>query len=132
MFKLIFGVTQSIFKGLYLLILPLILIRLFTKRRESLLRRMLRTSYNLYSSVLNWINPYVMESPGIDILEGYPRIMATTLLSFGIGYVILSLLHIRLGFWLAAIFVLHGLFVGKQWGQILAPKDFQMGARIDE
>ena len=132
MLKLIFGVTQSLFKGLYLLILPLILIRLFTKRRESLLRRMLRTSYHLYSSVLKWINPYVVESLGVDILEGYPRIIATISLSFGIGYVILSVLHIRLRFWLAAIFVLHGLFVGKQWGQILAPKDFQMGARIDE
>ena len=132
MLKLIFGVTQSIFKGLYLLILPLILIRLFTKRRESLLRRILRTSYHLYSSLLKWINPYVVESLGINILEGYPRIIATTLLSFGIGYAILSVLHIRLRFWLVAIFVLHGLFVGKQWGQIIASEDFQMGARIDE
>ena len=132
MFKFLFGAAQTIFRGIYMLILPLLIIKLFRRRREGLLRRLLRFSYNLYSSLLNWINPYVVESLGINILEGYPRIIATTLLSFGIGYAILSVLHIRLRFWLVAIFVLHGLFVGKQWGQIIAPEDFQMGARIDE
>ena len=132
MFKFLLGATQTIFRGLYMLILPLLIIKLFSRRREGLLRRLLRFSYNLYSSLLNWINPYVVESLGINILEGYPRIIATTLLSFGIGYAILSVLHIRLRFWLVAIFVLHGLFVGKQWGQIISPEDFQMGARIDE
>ena len=132
MFKILLGVTQSVFKGLYLIILPFIFIRLFTRRRESLLRRLLKTSYHLYASLLNWINPYAMRSLGVDILEGFPRILATTSLSLGIGYTILSVLHIRLGFWLVAIFVIHGFFIGKEWDQILAPKDFQMGARIDE
>jgi len=132
MFKFLFGATQTIFRGLYMLILPLLIIKLFSRRKESLLRRLLRFSYNLYSSLLNWVNPYVLSSFGIDLLEGYPRIVSSIALSVMIGYGLLSLIHIRLRLWMAVVLVVHGLFIGREWDGINAPKDFQMGARIDE
>jgi hypothetical protein len=132
MFKFLFGATQTIFRGLYMLILPLLIIKLFSRRKESLLRRLLRFSYNLYSSLLNWVNPYVLSSFGIDLLEGYPRIVSSIALSVMIGYGLLSLIHIRLRLWMAVVLVVHGLFIGREWDGINAPKDFQMGTRIDE
>ena len=115
-----------------MLILPLLIIKLFSRRKESLLRRLLRFSYNLYSSLLNWINPYIMGSFGTDLLEGYPRIVSSIALSVMIGYGLLSLIHIRLRLWMAVVLIVHGLFIGREWDGINAPKDFQMGARIDE
>jgi ABC-type spermidine/putrescine transport system permease subunit II len=132
MFKVLFGAATFIFKGLYMLILPLLVIKLFSRRKEGLLRRLLRFSYNLYSSLLKGINPYVVGSLGIDLLDGYPRIVASIALSVLIGYGLLSLIHLRLRMWMAVLLVLHGLFIGKEWDHINAPKDFQMGARIDE
>ena len=132
MFKFLFGAAQTIFRGIYILILPLLIIKLFRRRREGLLRRLLRFSYNLYSSLLNWINPYIKGSFGIDLLEGYPRIVSSIALSVIFGYGILSLIHIRLRLWMAVVLVVHGLFIGREWDGINAPKDFQMGSRIDE
>lgn len=132
MFKFLFGIISSLSKGLYFLLLPLLLVRVLSKRRESLLRRLLRGSYHLYAALLKWAAPYVHALLGFDVVEGLPRIIACVMLSLGIGSCLLSILHLHLGFWTGTILILHGLFVGKQWGQILAPKDFQMGARIDE
>lgn len=132
MFKFLFGATQTIFRGLYMLILPILVIKLFSRRREGLLRRVLRFSYNLYSSLLNWINPYIMGSFEIDLLEGYPRIICSIALSVMIGYGILSLVHIRLRLWMAVVLIVHGLFIGREWDGINAPKDFNMGVRIDD
>lgn len=132
MFRFLFGAAQTIFRGLYMLILPILIIKLFSRRREGLLRRSLRFSYNLYSSLLNWINPYIKDSFGVYLLEGYPRIVSSIALSVMIGYGILSLVHIRLRLWMAVVLVVHGLFIGREWDHIIAPKDFQMGARIDE
>lgn len=132
MFKFLFGATQTIFRGLYMLILPILIIKLFSRRREGLLRRLLRFSYNLYSSLLNWINPYIMGSFEINLLEGYPRIICSIALSVMIGYGILSLVHIRIRLWMAVVLVVHGLFIGREWDGINAPKDFNMGVRIDE
>ena len=115
-----------------MLILPLLIIKLFSRRREGLLRRLLRFSYNIYSSLLNWVNPYIMGSFEIDLLEGYPRIICSIALSVMIGYGLLSLVHIRLRLWMAVVLVVHGLFIGKEWDGINAPKDFNMGVRIDE
>lgn len=132
MFKLLFGMTSSLFKGLYYLLLPFILIRVLSRRRESFLRRLLRTSYHLYAAVLKWLAPYVEALLGIDILQGFPRIFSTVALSLGIGFCFLSILHLHLGLWTGSLLVLHGLFVGRQWQGIEAPKDFQMGVRLDE
>lgn len=133
MFKFIFGAAQTIFKGLYILILPILVIKLFSRRKEGImLRRLLRFSYNLYSSLLNWINPYIMGIFEIDLLEGYPRIISSIAFSVMIGYGILSLVHIRLRLWMAVVLVVHGLFIGKEWQGILTPKEFKMGMRIDE
>jgi len=115
-----------------MLILPILIIKLFSRRREGLLRRMLRFSFNLYSSLLNWINPYIKGTFGIDLLEGYPRILSSIALSVMIGYGLLSLIHIRLRLWMAVVLIVHGLFIGKEWERILMPKDFNMGARINE
>ena len=132
MFKFLFGATQTIFRGLYMLILPLLIIKLFSRRREGLLRRLLRFSYNLYSSLLNWVNPYILGSFEINLLEGYPRIICSIALSVMIGYGVLSLVHIRLRLWMAVVLVVHGLFIGREWDHINAPKDFKMGMRINE
>jgi hypothetical protein len=132
MFKFLFGVIASLSKGLYFLLLPLILVRVLSKRRESLLRRLLRGSYHLYAALLQWASPYIKALLGLDVLEDLPRIIACVMLSLGIGFCFLSILHLHLGFWTGTILILHGLFVGKQWEQIEAPKDFQMGARIDD
>ena len=132
MFKFLFGITSSLFKGLYYLLLPLILVRVLSKRRESLLRRLLRGSYHLYAALLKWASPYVEVLLGVDILEGFPRVFTSVSLSLGIGFCLLSILHLHLGFWTGTLLVLHGLFVGRQWDGIEAPKDFQMGARLDD
>ncbi|MDK2981130.1 MAG: hypothetical protein PWQ55_1477 [Chloroflexota bacterium] len=132
MFKFLFGITSSLFKGVYYLLLPLILVRVLSRRRESLLRRLLRSSYHLYAALFKWAAPYVDVLLGVDILDGFPRVFTSVALSLGIGFCLLSILHLHLGFWTGTVLVLHGLFVGRQWEGIEAPKDFQMGARIDE
>ena len=133
MFKFLFGITSSLFKGLYYLLLPLILVRVLSWRRESLLRRLLRGSYHVYAALFkSWPRPYVNALLDVDILEGFPRVFTSVALSLGIGFCLLSVLHLHLGFWTGTILVLHGLFVGRQWEQIEAPKDFQMGARLDD
>lgn len=132
MFKFLFGVTSSLFKGLYYLLLPLLVYRLLSKPRESLHRRLLRFSYHLYAAILNWINPYFKACFEVDLLEGFPRILATIALSLGSGYGLLSLLHLRCRLWMVVVLLMHGWFVGKQWEGIEAPRDFQMGVRLDE
>lgn len=132
MFKFLFGITSSLFKGLYYLLLPLILVRVLSRRRESLLRRLLRGSYHLYAALFKWAAPYVDVLLGVDILDGFPRVFTSVLLSLGIGFCLLSILHLHLGFRTGTVLVLHGLFVGRQWEGIEAPKDFQMGARLDD
>ena len=132
MFKFLFGVTSSLFKGFYYLLLPLLVYRLLSKPRESFHRRLLRFSYHLYAAILNWINPYFKACFEVDLLQGFPRILATIALSLGSGYGLLSLLHLRCRLWMVMVLLMHGWFVGKQWEGIEAPKDFQMGVRLDE
>ena len=132
MFKFLFGVTSSLFKGLYWLLLPLLIFRFLSKPRESFHRRLLRFSYHLYAGILNWINPYFKACFEVDLLEGFPRILAAIALSLGSGYGLLSLLHLRCRLWMAMLLLMHGWFVGKQWERIEAPRDFQMGVRLDE
>jgi len=133
MLKLFTGFAGTLFKGFYLTVISIMIIRMFSKKRESLLRRFLRTSYRLYAAILNWIDPYIRSYLGVNILDdGYPRVIAAICLSLGIGYVLFSLLHLRFRFWIAVALTIHGLFIGKQWELILNPNDFQMGARIDE
>lgn len=132
MIKLLFGVAGSLFKGLYFALLPFILIRLFTKPRESFHRRFLRFSYHLYAGILNWINPYFKACFGVDLLEGFPRILSAIALSLAGGYALLSLLHWRPRWWMFLALLLHGWLIGKEWERINAPRDFQMGVRLDE
>lgn len=132
MFRFLFGALKTVFKGLYLMLLPFLILKFLSKPRESFHRRLLRFSYHMYAGILNWINPYFKVCFGVDLLEGFPRILSAIALSLGSGYALLSLLHLRLRLWLFFVLVLHGWFVGKQWEQIDAPKDFQMGVRLDE
>ena len=132
MFKLLLGVAGSLFKGLYLILLPLFVLKFLSRPRESFHRRLLRFSYHLYAGILNWINPYFKACFGVDLLEGFPRILSAIALSLGGGYVLLSLLHLRWRLWMFLVLVLHGWLIGRQWERINAPKDFQMGVRLDE
>ena len=132
MFKLFTGFAGTLFKGFYLTMISIMVIRMLSKKRESLIRRFLRSSYRLYNVILTWLDPYVKGYLGFDILDGYPRVIAAVCLSLGLGYVLFSLLHMRLRFWIALALTAHGLFIGKQWDLILNPNDFQMGARIDD
>ena len=133
MFKLFTGLAGTLFKGFYFTMIAIMVIRMLTKKRESLIRRFLRTSYRLYAAILNWIDPYIKGYLGINLLDdGYPRVIAAICLSLGLGYILFSLLHMRFRFWIALALTAHGLFVGMQWDLILNPKDFQMGVRIDE
>ena len=133
MLRLFTGFAGALFKGLYFTMIAIMVIRMFTKKKESLLRRFLCTSYRLYAAILNWLDPYIKGYLGINILDdGYPRVIAAICLSLGLGYILFSLLHMRFRFWITLALIAHGLFVGKQWDLILNPKDFQMGVRIDE
>ncbi len=132
MIKLLFGLFSGIFKGLYLVLLPLVILKFLSKPRESFHRRFLRFSYHVYAGILNWINPYFKACFGVDLLEGFPRILSAVALSLGSGYALLSLLHWRPRWWIFLALLLHGWLIGGQWERINAPRDFQMGVRLDE
>lgn len=113
-------------------VVPIIFFTLTSRRRNrGLLQKLLLGSYWLYQGLFSWLQPIILKEIGVDILNSLPRILITIGFSLGIGWGILSLLNLRLSPWLAAIFVMHGLFVGWQWELIERPNEFQMGVKIE-
>jgi|APSaa5957512622_1039677.scaffolds.fasta_scaffold102358_2 hypothetical protein len=113
-------------------VVPILFFAITSRRRNGgFLRRILLASYRLYHSLFAWAQPFVLQAIGIDILNLLPRTLIASVLSFGIGWGILLLLNWQLGFWLGALFLAHGGFVGWQWELIAFPQDFQMGVRLE-
>jgi len=135
MLAMIFSILGNLCSSICLSVVSLLLFRLFlrssTGSRSSLFRRMMRASFYFYSSVLNWLRPYVAQISGLDLLAQLPRILSTIGLSLLIGWGGSALVGLSLPTWLLVLLLLHGAYVGWSWEHIILPDDFHLGSRLE-
>lgn len=132
MIRLITSVLGTVISSVCLSFIPLVILGSFSHRRGKGLRRFFKLPYYLYASFFTWLTPLTENYLGICLLDRVPRIIASTALSYGIGWLGFRILHLHLGFWFSVLFLAHGLFVGTQWEKIEKAESFQMGVRVDE
>jgi len=94
------------------------------------LRVFLVLSYRAYALILSRLAPDAKRGLGIDILSGFPRVVATGLLSLVVGLVFLALTRSPVTIWNAGLFLLHGLVVGWVWNGIEEPDDLLLGVKL--
>ena len=94
------------------------------------LRVLMLVSLHLYRRLLTELAPLVESLAGIDILQGLPRIGATSGLSLCLGLAPLWVLHLPLTIWTGGLLVLHGAVIGLVWGELEEPGDLHLGGRI--
>ena len=133
MFTFLSRILGTVLSSLCLSMIPLLLVGVGRRtRRGSLLRRFLRFSYRLYAALFERLRPHLMYYTGFDVLHArQARTFLSTLLSLGLGWILLSIFHWQIGFWTGLFLLGHGLFIGSQWEQIEVPSEFQMGGRIE-
>ena len=132
MLRLFSSIIGTVISSICISFIPILLLGSFSQRRGKGLRRFFKIPYYLYASLFSWLNPYVQTYLGFNLLDRMPRMIASSSLSYGIGWIIFRILHLPLGFWVSVVFIAHGLFVGAQWDRIEKTEDFQMGVRVDE
>jgi hypothetical protein len=100
----------------------------------SLLRYLVRLlfvcSFRLYRLILTWIAPLARRYLNLNVLDGVPRLIASSLLSITFSCLGLWLLSIDIAWWNMTLTVLHGLIVGLLWEDISHPGDLQMGIKL--
>lgn len=102
-----------------------------TGSRSSWLQRFLRGSYALYAGVLGWLRPYAFQVVGLDLLATIPRILFSLGVSMGFVITAFALIGLRVPAWLLIVALVHGLYVGLAWGEIVRPDEFQFGMRLE-
>ncbi len=91
------------------------------------LRVLLIVSYRLYRLILNALTSW----SGIELAQGWLRVLVTTVCSTLLGLGVHSLAHWSLQWWSLGMFVLHGLSVGLVWDEIEKPGGVQMGVTLE-
>jgi hypothetical protein len=67
----------------------------------------------------------------VDIEDGFPRAAACSLLSLGLGVILLLLIRGRVTGWGLGLCLLHGLAVALAWDEIEDPGGLQLGTRTE-
>jgi hypothetical protein len=93
-------------------------------------RATLILSYRLYALILTLVAPVSERWLGVDPLAGWPRVIATLLLSLVMGGSILALTPLTLSAVTLGLILAHGLGVGLAWDEIANPGGLQLGARL--
>lgn len=98
----------------------------FLRFMHGALRVTLILSYRLYQLVLAGVTSLT----GVDIVQGWLRVVASTILSTVIGIAIHLVAEWPLWWWSVGLCVLHGLCVGLAWDEIERPGGVQVGVRL--
>jgi hypothetical protein len=95
-----------------------------------LLRGVLILSFRLYSFLLVPIAEPMRADIGVDILDGFWRVICCLLLSGSFGLLLLVVLGLPITVWSVGLCLLHGLVVGLAWDEIQQPGGLQLGTKI--
>jgi hypothetical protein len=95
------------------------------------IRLFLILSIRFYNLILGRAAPILDRYLGIDILKGFARIIATTLLSLVMGWLFLRLVHLPINGLTLGICILHGLIVGLAWDGISSTENLNLGDPIE-
>jgi len=140
MLALLSRVFGSIIIGVCLSSFVIVLMTLFLGVRnlpnilaalQRFIRAIFRSSYQLYSLILNPVRIWVFQGTGFDIFHPLVRTICTICLSLMIGTGLFALFSWPISHWLLIALGAHGLFVGLAWNNILRSDDFQMGANLE-
>ncbi len=86
-------------------------------------------SVRFYFLLLSRLAPVMERWLGIRVLDGLPRIAATTLLSLAIGCLVLVLAGWGPNRWTVLLLAGHGLLTGLVWEEVLDDDGLQLGVR---
>jgi len=134
--NLLGGVFQSLLVGACLLSPMLCFLSLaaslrllppFLRFLHGCLRVLLILSFRLYRLLLQWVSDTVK----VDLLQGWRRLAATTLVSTVVGLTLILVAGWNVEWWSFGICVLHGLCIGLVWREIETPGGVQLGVKLE-
>jgi len=103
----------------------------FMKFARQVIRLIMILSTRFYNLILARAAPMLDHNFGINILKGFARIIATVLLSLGIGLLILCLFHLPINGLTLGICFLHGFIVGLVWDGISSIENLNLGDHLE-
>jgi|GEM_PF-2369553 len=136
---LVFRVFGSILLGFFLSATSILILGFFGLLRNlpmivnlalRFLNWFVRTTYRFYMTILNYIRPFVGEYFSLDILNRFPRIVASVLMSLGMFFLFYWISEIHLTIFTIGLALLHGLFIGIVWDEIIQPDGLHLGENI--
>ena len=89
---------------------------LIVKLLVEVFRGFLRLSLHAYRFIVEMVSPTIQNWTGLDLTQGIWRIVATTLLSLALGFLLIWVFQWKLNAWILGIAAVHGLLVGLAWG----------------
>ena len=131
-----FTLLSRIFGVLCLSSIVIVLTTLFLGARNlpailasvrQLVRDAFRGSYRLYNAILSLLQSWI----GYDLFQPVIRTICTVILSLMIGTGLLGIFSLNIPVWVLIILILHGLFVGLAWENILRSEGFQTGVNLE-
>lgn len=102
----------------------------FLKFVRSCLRAALILSYRFYDLIFKRLDPLVANF-GIEVTSGFPRIIASVVLSSAFGLSILAFTGLPVSGWVLIICVLHGLTIGLAWDEVEEPDGLKLGEKSE-
>ena len=87
-------------------------------------------SVRFYHLLLVRVAPFLHRRLGIDVLNGFTRLLATLLLSLVLGLSMLVLASFPVNEWSVGLLIIHGLLVGLIWDEIEEPRGLKLGVKI--
>jgi hypothetical protein len=97
---------------------------------RSCLRGILILSFRLYRLIVTRLAPTVWDALGVDVRDGFPRVVACALLSLVLGTILLFLVRGGITGWGVGMCLVHGLAVALAWDEIEAPGGLQLGTKL--
>ena len=103
----------------------------FLKFARHVIRITMVLSIRFYNLILTRAAPMLGQHFGINILKGFARIIASILLSLGIGLLILCLFRLPINGLTVGICILHGFIVGLVWDGISSAENLNLGDHLE-
>ena len=82
-----------------------------------------------YRLLFKQVAPIAEQFLGVDLFSPYPRVIASVLVSIGVGMVFIAVTQAPVTLWNLGFCVLHGLAVGVMWENLEDPDDLLLGVK---